>query len=177
MAEPEKAGSLHRPAAGGWQHILVIVLRWFAAAALFLMMVITFVDVVGRFFNAPIFGSAEMVQYLLAIVVFSGLGLATVAGSNIRVDILDAFLDRRLGDRVRSRILWAFHVTGIGLIAWQLMEIAVEGIRSGRRSIVLEWPEGWFILLGAAFVVIALILEVTGYREPRDPSDTQEETI
>ncbi|MBC7006138.1 TRAP transporter small permease subunit, partial [Photobacterium sp. BZF1] len=42
-----------------------------AALSLMLMMVITFVDVVGRFFfSSPLIGSTEMIEVLLAVMVF-----------------------------------------------------------------------------------------------------------
>ena len=56
------------------EHWPLEILKWIVSLLLFLMMAITFVDVIGRYlFNAPIFGAAEMIQFLLAGTVFSGL--------------------------------------------------------------------------------------------------------
>ena len=70
------------------EHRALSILKWTVSCFLFLMMGITFVDVLGRYvFNAPIFGAAEMIQFLLAVTVFSGLVLASLQDSHIAVTI------------------------------------------------------------------------------------------
>jgi TRAP-type C4-dicarboxylate transport system permease small subunit len=160
----------------GVMHVLVVVLRTISATALFMMAALTFVDVVGRYFNAPIFGAAEMVQYLLALTVFAGLGLASVSNSHVTVDIFDGWLMRRV-PVARRVLLWTCNVIAFGLIAWQLGRLGIAGIRHDRRSIVLEWPEAWLIVLLAILASVALVLELAGWREAPDPIDTQEEVI
>lgn len=176
MTEPTHARPDPASAPPGILHAVVVVLRAIAAIALFLMAALTFVDVVGRYFNAPIFGAAEMIQYLLALTVFAGMGLACVSGSHIAVDIFDNWLKRRV-PAARRLLLWTCNAMAFGLIVWQIGRLGIEGIRHNRRSIVLEWPEGWLILALAILAAAALVLELAGWREARDPIDTQEEVI
>lgn len=158
-----------------WAVMLVTALRWIAAIALFVMAALTFVDVVGRYFNAPVFGAAEMIQFLLAITVFAGLGLATVSGAHISVDIFEPWLDRKA--RLLHRgLLWVCNTLAGVLIAWQIVSIGWHGVQNGRRSIVLEWPEGWLLLFCGLLAAAALILDLARFRVDR-PSDHSPEDV
>ena len=72
------------------------VLGYVAAAALFGMMVLTFVDVVGRKFVASIPGSLEVTELLMLVVIFVGLPLASLKGEHVFFDLLDHLLPPRL---------------------------------------------------------------------------------
>jgi TRAP-type C4-dicarboxylate transport system permease small subunit len=68
------------------------LLGYVAAAALFAMMVLTFVDVVGRKFVASIPGSLEVTELLMLVVIFVGLPLASLKGEHVFFDLLDHLL-------------------------------------------------------------------------------------
>jgi TRAP-type C4-dicarboxylate transport system permease small subunit len=71
-------------------------LAWLGAALVFAMMALTFVDVVGRYFlNAPVSGSAEATELMLAVIVFAGLPLAAAAREHIQIDLLEHVLSDR----------------------------------------------------------------------------------
>ena len=47
--------------------------------SLLAMVLLTFADVIGRrFFNAPIYGAHDLTEHLMAIIVFSGLPVASL---------------------------------------------------------------------------------------------------
>ena len=63
-----------------------------AASVLFFMMMLTVFDVAGRFFLAkPIPGSFELMEFGLAIVIFSALPLVTWDRGHITVSLLEHF--------------------------------------------------------------------------------------
>jgi len=64
---------------------------------LFVMMMITVLDVTGRFlFNLPVTGSIEITGYLLLLTVFLGIPYASARGQHIRIDFISAkFTGRR----------------------------------------------------------------------------------
>ena len=67
------------------------LLRGITALFLFAMMAVTFADVVGRYlFSAPIYGAAEIIQVMLAITIFSAMGLVSHNDQHIAVDVFDA---------------------------------------------------------------------------------------
>lgn len=84
----------------GWSSDLPDVLttlrqtvRWMVAAALFAMMVITCVDVVGRYVvNRPFPGSAELVQYLMVTTIFVALPVVTLRGEHISISLIESAL-------------------------------------------------------------------------------------
>lgn len=62
-------------------------LEMLAAALLFSMMVLTFVDVVLRYvFNAPIRGSFEVSETMMAVLIFAGLPMVSRKGEHIAID-------------------------------------------------------------------------------------------
>ena len=66
------------------------VLGGFAAVMLAILVGLTVVDVVGRyFFNAPIPGGYEITQILMAAIIFGGLPAVSRLESHITVDLLD----------------------------------------------------------------------------------------
>lgn len=143
------------------------VLRAVAATGMFLMMAITFADVVGRYFMRPIFGASEMIQFLLALTIFAALGLVSAAGAHIVVDIFTARLRRLLG-RPYHLALRLASLTGLALVAWQLGRLAVAAGRTGRLTIVLEWPLAWVVGPAALLAAAAVWIELAGHREPAD---------
>ncbi|MEQ9345247.1 MAG: TRAP transporter small permease [Thalassospira sp.] len=60
------------------------------------MVGLTFCDVIGRhLFSRPIYGANDLIEHLMALVVFAGLPLVTVAGMHLTVDIFDKILLKR----------------------------------------------------------------------------------
>ena len=54
--------------------VLISILEVITAILLFSMMILTFIDVIGRYlFNAPVYGAAEIIQILLIGVIFSAM--------------------------------------------------------------------------------------------------------
>src|ERR1043165_7386007 len=68
-----------------------------ASVALALIAVVTFIDVVGRyFFRAPFAFSVELTQLAMAIVVYFGVGLVTHEDAHISADVVTLRLPPRL---------------------------------------------------------------------------------
>ena len=69
---------------------LVPALGHVAAALILCLMLLTCVDVVGRYFlNKPVTGGFELTEVLLAALIFAGLPLVTLRGDHITVDLFD----------------------------------------------------------------------------------------
>ena len=73
-----------------WESWPYRILSAFLALVIFLMMGLTFVDVLCRYvFSAPILGAYEIVTFLMALTVFAGLPLLTATKTHITVSLLD----------------------------------------------------------------------------------------
>jgi TRAP-type C4-dicarboxylate transport system permease small subunit len=138
------------------------------ALLLFVMMMLTFVDVIGRYvFTAPIFGAAEMIQFLLAMTIFGGLCLINARDEHITVDLFEAQLDRWIPD-IRRIIVQAFSVVVMAIIAYQLFQFALDADAVGGRTVVLEWPFAVVAFTVAGLSVLSLVAQILGMMLPRD---------
>ena len=67
---------------------LAMFLAYVAGAILLIVMVLTFIDVVGREFGAPLTFAVEATKHGMGIVVAFGLAITTLRGGHISVDLL-----------------------------------------------------------------------------------------
>ncbi|MGE5148168.1 MAG: TRAP transporter small permease [Candidatus Eiseniibacteriota bacterium] len=116
--EPEEApGTL--PATGrlSWldRTLLVIV-----ATIMFAMMALTFVDVFMRYlFASPIPGAFEIIQFMMALVIFCALPVVTRKEVHITVGLFEGFMVGRVGWIRRLGVL-LFSAGVVTLLAYQM---------------------------------------------------------
>lgn len=141
MNAPEPgAGPAARPAFAG---LLRRLSRWLALAAggcLVLVTALMFVDVVGRYlFSAPLTFAVELVELAMGLVITLGLAWTTLQRGHIRVDFLLHLRSRalrRLLDLLADLAALAF----LALVAWQLLRKALQMLRDGTFTQILELP-------------------------------------
>jgi TRAP-type C4-dicarboxylate transport system permease small subunit len=130
------------------------VLGVIAATALFAMMALTFVDVIGRYgFHHSIFGAAEIIEQLMMISVFSGLAFITAKNEHITVTLLEPLIERTIAAPQR----WSSIAMSVGctlLICWQMFRHAVDLLGSAKRTAVLDLPK-WLEPMSAAVLSLA----------------------
>jgi TRAP-type C4-dicarboxylate transport system permease small subunit len=132
-------------------HSLTNVLHRISALVLFLLMLLMFFDVIGRYlFQKAITGSIDLVVIMMVIFIFSSFPDATLHRSHVRTDVLY--------DRLSLRKRAAIDIFTIGLcalitflIAWQLGARAVHIFQNppGISTSYFSWPHYPFILLAA----------------------------
>ena len=145
---------------------LIRVAEVATALLLFVMMMLTFVDVIGRYvFTAPIFGAAEMIQFLLAMTIFGGLCLVNARDEHITVELFEPQIDRWI-PTARRIIVQLFSVGMMAVIAYQLYEFALDAQRVGTRSVVLEWPFATVAFAVAGLSVASLVMQILGLMLP-----------
>ncbi len=136
------------------------VLALIAGTALLIMMVLTFVDVIGRYgFNKSIFGTAEIVEYLMIFTIFAGLAFVTTTNDHITITMFDGWIERSIPDVRRWGVI-LFSIACYALITWHLLEYGFDLWRSGRRSSVLDLPLWIMPGTGGALSAIGLVLIV-----------------
>ena len=141
---------------------LIRIAEVVTALLLFAMMMLTFADVIGRYiFTAPIFGAAEMIQFLLAMTIFGGLCLSNARDEHITVELLEARLDR-LFPVTRRIIVQAFSVGIMAIIAWQLYQFALDAQRVGTKTVVLEWSFASVAYIVAGLSAVSLVAQILG---------------
>ncbi|THB75946.1 MAG: TRAP transporter small permease [Desulfobacteraceae bacterium] len=131
--------------------------------ALFFMMCLTVVDVVGRYiFNAPILGAFEMTEFLVLIMVFSFIGYAQAQKSHVTVDILfDHF-----PDKIKWLVSFINYLICLGMvfiIAWMGFEKAIESFHTGEKPLNLAIPNHpfvFFLSLGSAVMCVEFVRDI-----------------
>lgn len=142
------------------------LLEFLLMISLLLMVVINFVDVLGRkFFNHPIFGIQDLTEHLMASVVFCGLPLVTMAGLHLTVDLFDKFMNHR-AFAVWRHIITGFSVIILLLIAWTFLQSALEAQSIADVSPELRIPRSplyGFMSLSALLSALGLLCAHSGY--------------
>jgi TRAP-type C4-dicarboxylate transport system permease small subunit len=145
-----------------WERRVDVVLGIAASALLMLLMLLTVVDVAGRYvLNRPLPGGFEMTELALLVLIFAGLPLVSRADEHVTMD----FIDRLLGERWRAILERAVHVAcaGIfGLGAWLVWLKAGRIWEYRDATDVLRIVYGPFVYFMA--VMIALTAAVHLYK-------------
>ena len=139
-----------------------------AAVALFVMMSVTVVDVIGRYgFRMPLPASFELTEYLMGFLVFVAVPLAAVYDENIRINLFDHFLSRTVirMREVAFNVLAAIVVLAIG---WRVFVLAGKLLGYGDSTQTLRLPLAplaYFI--AASLGLTALVLLARAARAAR----------
>jgi TRAP-type C4-dicarboxylate transport system permease small subunit len=160
---------------------LVWKTRWavetLMAVFLLSMVALTFADVIGRrVLGTPIYGSNDITEHLMALVVFAGLPLVTAAGAHLTIDLLDKLIDQPF--MVWWRALITLLVTVVlAVIAWLFFNHALNASRISEVSQALGVPRGpLYFYMSFSCALSALAALVIGITGPMvDPTDTHEE--
>ncbi len=130
------------------------------AAAIFLLflMIITFVDVMGRYlFNAPVTFSVELTELAMGLVIILGLAHTTFNRGHISVDLLAPVLPRGVLALLArlSAVAGAFF---IGLIAWKFWGKVASTKSDGLATQILFVPVYPFVAIMAAGATFSALL-------------------
>ena len=139
---------------------LVEICAGAAGLFLFALMMVTVVDVVGRyFFNAPLPGGFELTEFIMAAIVYAGLPLVSKRDGHITIDLLDEVTPARL---VPPRdILVHLVCTGcFGVFAWRLWLLGNQIAEYGDVTEYLRLPQAPIIYLGALLCAVAAIIHL-----------------
>lgn len=125
-------------------------------------MMLTFADVIARYLlSAPIFGASEMISALLALAIFSGLGVTNARDEHIVVELFDGFV-REKSPRFYDFMIHGFSIFVMALIAFVLCEHAIESYQQNARTYVLEMPLYYVTGFVAFLAFISVISQIAG---------------
>ena len=175
MVDPDKnAGNSSMERKSGIWYYAGLLPSWLAAAALFALMTMTFMDVLLRsLVNNPIEAATEMTRFFMAIIVFSSLPVVSWKGTHIVVDLMDPLFSRPMA-HIRDIVI----DLGSGIIlfwpAIRVWQLAERSRGYGDVTEYLEFPQfyiGWFIaaftfLTACVFIVRGLFRIFASARIP-----------
>lgn len=140
---------------------LVLFLQGLSAFTLLALMMITVIDVTGRYlFNNPLTGSTELTEIAVGMVVFSVFPIITWRNEQVVVDILDGFVPPGL-HFVRTllfNLIIAISLVYLGQRIWVL------GQRSLSYEEVTEYlgiPSGWMMLFIAVSCWLTALMTIS----------------
>lgn len=124
------------------------------------MVVLTFADVIGRrLFGAPIYGAHDITEHLMALVVFTGLPIVTLAGAHLTIDLFDRILMRP--ELALWRALIAVAVAAVlALTAWLFFRHAGNASAIAEVSQALRLPRAplyYYMSLCSALAALAAL--------------------
>ncbi|GHA21605.1 TRAP transporter small permease [Oceanisphaera arctica] len=133
------------------------LLNLLAGLMLLLMMLITTVDVVGRYlFNKPMVGGSELIEIMLAASIFLILPTITWRQEHVSVDLVEPWLPRWL--RVtRDRLYHLFMTAACAYMAMTVWKLAERADRYNSVSEYLAIPSAYAMyLIGISLCLTAL---------------------
>lgn len=143
-------------------HFLVEVPIWLACAALFILMVMTFCDVILRSsFDAPIEAATELTRIFVAVMVFAVMPHISVNDGHIAVDLTDAIFERYRLSRFRNGLILI--LSGV-LLSWPVSQVWKLAERTRDYGDVTEYlalPQYltmWFIAAGITLAAAAMVV-------------------
>jgi TRAP-type C4-dicarboxylate transport system permease small subunit len=116
--------------------------------------VVILIDVVGRYFGAPLSGAQDVSTMAMVILVFGGMALCDRLGGHIAVDLFEPAMPRwmRQAGDVISAILGAAIFIGI---AWTMWESAQLSKMLNLATNIIQLPKVWFQYVVVVFSLIA----------------------
>jgi len=135
------------------------------AGLLLAMMGLTVADVIGRYMlNAPVPGSTELTELVLAAVIFTGLPAASLDKDHIGVDLMTSRFKGSLA--VSLSVCTAIVAAGVlGVTAWRLWRMGDQIGGYGGTTSTLKLPIAPLAYIVAVLTCIAAVLTlVTVFR-------------
>jgi TRAP-type C4-dicarboxylate transport system permease small subunit len=134
-----------------------------AAVALTVIAVVTFIDVIGRYFFRTSFPfTVELTQLAMAIVVYFGVGLVTHEDAHINADVVTL----RLPPRWRALLAVVTNLLALGFLAvmvWCLWVQANFLFAKGDTTMVWTvplWPFAFAVAFGSLFLLTGVMMQL-----------------
>ncbi|MFV0492382.1 MAG: TRAP transporter small permease [Pseudorhodobacter sp.] len=142
-----------------------------AGLILFALVLITCIDVVGRYFlDTPLTGAFELTEVLLAALVFLALPLTTERGEHVEVDLVNMLLKPRIQQFL---VLFAglFSAAVLATFSWRLGIQAIKAAGDGTMTNALSVPLAPLAWLACLSCAISAVIAVIRAFQPRQSDE------
>ncbi len=141
----------------------------FAGVMLASVMMVTVVDVVGRYaFRRPVPGATEIIEILMALLVYIGLPVVSQRNAHIAVDLFGSAVPARLVP-ARDFVIRILCAVLLGVIAWRLWLYAGQLTRDVTEY--LKLPQAPIVYFLSAFAAAAALVELYRAFRPAPAQD------
>jgi len=143
------------PEQGPWERKFDAALGFAASVILFSLMIVTFVDVVGRYgFNRPLRGAFEGTELMLLVLIFAALPLVSHADEHVTMDFIDHMVGPAARRVIAALAQFVCAVTLIGL-SWLIWLKAGKIAAYGDTTDVLKILLAPFVYFMAAMIALS----------------------
>lgn len=143
-----------------WEQRIDALLGIAASAILFLLMLITFADVVARYlFNFPLRGAFEATELMLLVLIFAGLPLVSHADEHVTMDFIDHMLPEQVL-RVLERLVHALCAAVLLFLAWLIWLKAGKIAAYGDTTDVLRVKVAPFVYFMTAMIALSGVVHM-----------------
>ena len=147
-----------------FQKTLVLVsdkLKVVGAVFLFGMALLTCLDVIGRLFKYPIFGSVELVSFMGVLAIACSLPFTHAEEGHIGVELIVRKFSRKTRNIIKLCTETLSFVL-FSLVTWKMFEYSIKVRNSGELSMNLQLPEYAIIfLLACCFVILTMVILIS----------------
>ena len=144
---------------------------------LFIMMAMTCVDVVGRyFFNSPLDGATELTQLFMGVLIFAVLPTVSFREEHVSVDLLDIWFPIRLINP-RQLIMNIATTVMMAVVSWRVWYVAERAAEYGDATeyLAIEYATiYYFIAIMCGATAGALALNIPRYIKGNGPLSPDE---
>ena len=170
MTEPPVEAPAAPAAQGGPDRWLDLLLGGSAAVILFFLMLVTFVDVVGReALAAPLPGGFEITEIMMGALIFTALPVVSRREEHVVIDLLDGIMPRGVA-RPRGVVVNLTSALVLGVVAWQTWTLAAQLGAYRDVTEVLELPVAPIVyLISVMSGLTTLTLIANAWRDARGP--------
>ncbi|KAB2936124.1 MAG: TRAP transporter small permease [Rhodocyclaceae bacterium] len=151
------------PLLGRWEKPFEMLLGSATALILACIMLLTCVDVAGRYvFSEPVPGALEVTELMMGALIFASLPMVTLRNQQVTIDLFSPFIPAA----VKPALHVLIHVASglcMGVISWRLWVKAGQMFEQGDTTAVLQlkvWPLVYFMSALAAVTAAILILMI-----------------
>jgi TRAP-type C4-dicarboxylate transport system permease small subunit len=146
----------------GWIHPLSRFMSHVSSVILFLMMVLTILDVVLRkLASESILGTVELTEFMLVILVFFALAQTEVLGGHVKVDLVMSRFSRRVQSMMDMATQFVCFILSL-LITWSSL-VYSEKMRLSEEVtqdlLIPIYPFIYFVALGCLVLSLTLLVK------------------
>jgi TRAP-type C4-dicarboxylate transport system permease small subunit len=128
------------------------------AVVLFGIMVLTGVDVIGRYiFSRPVSGADELIATGMALLIFGSLPIVALRNEHITIDTVTGLM-RGTVKELQVRLVNLVSAVVLSFLAYRLLALAEKMSRTGEHSSLMHIPHGVLAYGLAAMAAISAVV-------------------
>lgn len=151
------------PVLGRWERPFERMLGGFTALILAAIMLLTCIDVAGRYvLSMPVPGALEITELMMGALIFASLPLVTLRQQQVTIDLFEPFIPKFIKPALHFLIQLVSSLC-LAVISWRLWVKGGQMMDQGDITAVLQvtiWPLVYFMSILSAVTAFILLLMV-----------------